>query len=177
MQIIIAPEAFQKKENQIGIFLAGGITNCSEWQNEVIKCLNDMSKYVEDGLEKLVIFNPRRKNFPMDNPNAAEEQITWEFNFLEKCDIFSIYFDYTEKSDQPICFYELGRNLVKMEIKFPEDFKERIVISYKENFKRAKDVIIQSNLALNIEENYMVKQPAEHALKIIEAYRYLLKKK
>ena len=49
MQIIIAPEAFQKKENQIGIFLAGGITNCSEWQNEVIKCLNDMSKYVEDG--------------------------------------------------------------------------------------------------------------------------------
>lgn len=176
MQIVTAPEAFQKKNSQIGVFLAGGITNCSEWQSEVIECLINLSKYVEDNLENLIIFNPRRKNFPIDDPNAANEQITWEFSFLEKCDIFSMYFDYTEKSDQPICFYELGRNLIKMEIKFPEDFKKRIIISYKENFKRAKDVEIQTNLALNIEEDYMIKQPVEHAIKIIEAYRYLLKK-
>ena len=41
-------------------------------------------------------------------------------------DYSSIYFDYTEKSDQPICFYELGRYA---------SYKD--VISYQKGFTRA----------------------------------------
>ena len=84
------------------VFLAGGITNCPEWQVEVIDKLKDFSKGT--------LLNPRRKNFPINDPNASREQIEWEFNAISNCDIFSMWFCKGE-SDQPICMYELGRNL------------------------------------------------------------------
>ena len=36
MKIITAPEIYRDSSN-IACFLAGGITNCPNWQNEVIK--------------------------------------------------------------------------------------------------------------------------------------------
>ena len=33
-------------------------------------------------LDDLVVFNPKRENFPIDDPNAAYEQIAWEFSWL-----------------------------------------------------------------------------------------------
>jgi hypothetical protein len=122
------------------IFLAGGITNCSEWQDEVIKQLELINT-------NFIVCNPRRKNFPIDDSNAAQEQIEWEFNALEKCSIFTMYFD-DSISDQPICFYELGRNIERMKQKFPADYKDRIIITCNPNFKRQQDVIIQTHLAL-----------------------------
>ena len=49
------------------LFLAGGITGCPDWQKEMIHLLND---------EPILIYSPRRKNFPIHNPNAAYEQIS-----------------------------------------------------------------------------------------------------
>ena len=150
MKVITAIENYNLNQLEIPCFLAGGITNCSEWQKDVIKGLNEK---LNGDLQSncLILFNPRRENFPINDPNASLDQIKWEYNWLEKCQIFSMYFDGTAKSDQPICFYELGRNIERMKQKFPKSWQLRTVISVDSNFKRYNDVIIQSKLATNNE--------------------------
>ena len=144
MKVITAPEHYDLQPGEISVFLAGGITNCEDWQTEVIKLLQK-NNYPTD-IENLVIFNPRRENFPINDPNAAQEQIEWEFNALEKCDIFSMYFSGGD-SDQPICMYEIGRNIVRMQMKHPLDWMERIIITVEKGYKREQDVRIQTQLA------------------------------
>ena len=173
MKVITTPEIFEKsKRSEVCCFLAGGITNCRNWQNDVITEL----KYETDNL---ILFNPRRENFPIHDSNAALEQISWEFKWLENCDIFSIYFDGTNKSDQPICFYELGRNIERMKIKFPVDWEKRIIISVDKNFKRADDVIIQTKLATSNKIKINVSNSSDeliqmHINRIKNAFKYLL---
>lgn len=145
MKTITAIEKYEKRSSdEIFTFLAGGITNCKEWQNAVLNKLNEFE--IDDNL---IIFNPRRKNFPINDPTASFDQIRWEFDYLEQCDIFSMYFDGPTQSDQPICFYELGRNLERMKTKFPENWDKRIIITVNYQFKRTSDVIIQTMLASN----------------------------
>lgn len=165
MRVITAPEKYIRQPNDITVFLAGGITNCWEWQDKVIELLE------KENLEHLVVFNPRRKDFPINDPNASYEQIKWEFDMLEQCNIFSMYFCAGE-SDQPICMYELGRNICRMQMRFPTDWNMRLIITSEYNYKRAKDVSIQTMLAtdyITINSNI-----AQHIDNIIEAYRYFL---
>ena len=129
-QNIISPSIEDPKYTSV--FLAGGITNCKNWQKEVIKELND--------IEKLTIYNPRRTNFDLSNKNINHEQIEWEFERLEKMDIFSMYFC-GGASIQPICMYELGRNIIRMQNRFPSDWEKRIVISCEVDYIRKQDVI------------------------------------
>lgn len=128
-----------------GIFLAGGITNCPNWQEKTISCLDEILTSAGWKTDRLVVYNPRRKNFPMDDPDASTEQIKWEFKALELCDIFTMYFC-KGISVQPICMYELGRNLVRMKQKF-DDWQSRVVISVESGYQREIDVILQSKLA------------------------------
>lgn len=170
MRVITAPEHYYNMGEDITCFLAGGITNCPDWQKQVVEELQKQEQAGID-LSHLVIFNPRRENFPIWKPNIAVEQITWEFDYLNQADIFSMYFAATEESDQPICFYELGRNLVTMQQRYPTDYKRRLVISHAPEFKRMADVYIQTALAtrslVNVHENIT---PEDHANWIIRAY-------
>lgn len=142
MRVITAPEFYIPQEHDITVFLAGGITNCPDWQSKVIKDLNVDNYY----LESLVIFNPRRENFPIWDKSAAYAQIEWEYQMLERCNIFSMYFSSGE-SDQPICMYELGRNILRMQMRFPADWQDRIVISVEDDYIRKQDVLVQTELA------------------------------
>ena len=164
--VITAPEHVQIPKGAITIFLAGGIQKCGDWQKELIS-LFQKSNISED----IYLINPRRDNFPIDDPNAAEEQITWEFEMLEQCDYFTMLFNSSE-SDQPICFYELGRNIERMKQKFPKIWMNQIIVSSDKNFKRVQDVEIQTKLATKgkveagiFETNELVKK---HFEKIIE---------
>jgi hypothetical protein len=170
MKIIIAPNKYNKLNNDICLFLAGGITNCQNWQDHLIKMLNEEN-------DNLIVFNPRRKNFPINDPTASFEQIKWEFDYLEQCDIFSMYFDGPTQSDQPICFYELGRNIERMKNKYPNDWNKRIVISVNSQFKRAEDVVIQTMLATESKvsinaSNDFNELNTMHFNKIKDAYKY-----
>ena len=136
-QIIIAPSTEQPKF--ISVFLAGGITNCKEWQKKVIEELE---------FSDVSIYNPRQEYFDISDKNASYNQIFWEFERLEKADIFSMYFC-NDNSDQPICMYELGRNIIRMQNRFPTDWEKRIIISVEDGYKRKNDVIIQTGLATN----------------------------
>lgn len=137
MKLIVAPETIEWHEldfDKPTLFLAGGITNCPEWQDEVIEKLQDIEAYV---------FNPRRKNFPINDPDAAKEQIEWEFNALERCDIFTMWFS-AGPSDQPICMYELGRN-VAMHTMSPCSAKT-VIVGVEPGYRREQDVKIQLEL-------------------------------
>lgn len=160
-QIITAPST--EKLLYPSVFLAGGITNCKNWQKEVIKELE---------FENISIFNPRQENFDITDKNASFKQISWEFERLEQMDIFSMYFCNSE-SDQPICMYELGRNILKMQNRFPNDWEKRIIISVEDGYKRKQDVIIQTQLCapkIFIETDA---NPINHAFYIKNAIRKL----
>lgn len=168
MKVITAVEHYKKEEGDILCFLAGGITGCPDWQSEVIK---ELQKY---DCERLILFNPRRENFPIHDPNAAEEQIKWEFKQLQRMDIFSMYFANSE-SVQPICMYELGRNLVRMEQIFPDDFTDRIVISVEKGYSREQDVRIQTKLAIPYDTPLFLNvNPKTHARIILVTYEKLI---
>ena len=134
-QIITAPSIEVPKFTSV--FLAGGITNCKEWQKAVID---------ELAFEDISFFNPRQEHFDVSDKNASYKQILWEFERLEKMDIFSMYYC-NDNSDQPICMYELGRNIVRMQNRFPSDWEKRIVISVEDGYRRKADVLIQTELA------------------------------
>lgn len=154
MKVITATERYKIKSNDVICFLAGGITNCDNWQQEVIK---ELSKF--EHTDNLVIFNPRRENFPIDDPSASKKQIEWEYKWLNHCDIFSMYFC-NSNSVQPICFYELGRNLALMKY---------AVISVEEGFSRTNDVVIQTKLARELPV-HLKATPESHAKYIYEMY-------
>ena len=158
MKVITAPEEYKLQDGEVSVFIAGGITNCHNWQVDVIKELEkELSLNIYNDL---VVFNPRRENFPIDRPSAAYEQIEWEYNQLNNMDIFSMYFCEGE-SDQPICMYELGRYIAKMQTRFPIDWEHRIIISVESGYKRKQDVITQVGLACGNKINVTVQPCAD----------------
>lgn len=171
MRVITAPDNYEIKPDEISLFLAGGITNCPNWQKEII----DLLKQDDTFLDQLVVFNPRRENFPIHDPNAAYEQIEWEFTYLEQADIFSMYFC-GGVSDQPICMYELGRYTSRMQSKYPSTWMSRLIISAESGYNRKLDVLVQMNLACH---GLFVRSSAPdareyHTYRIKKAYKHLI---
>ena len=139
MRVVTAVEEYIPKDEDICVFLAGGITNCWGWQSAVIDELDKMKN-----TDSLVVFNPRRPNFPIDDPNAAQEQIEWEYKYLHLADIFSMYFTSGE-STQPICMYELGVHIIRSVF---DSKPESVIVSVEDGYIREQDVVIQVGLAL-----------------------------
>lgn len=82
------------------IFLAGGISNCWNWQNHAAAKL--MSSKVFD-----YVVNPRRKSFDMASELEASRQIKWEYKYLYECS--RVMFWFTADTVQPITLFELGK--------------------------------------------------------------------
>jgi hypothetical protein len=159
MKVITAPEYYVPTNEEIAVFLAGGITNCEDWQQEVIDYLKSLP---EEKTDKLVIYNPRRDKWPKSSDTEEiRRQINWEADYIRSADIFTMYFTNTEKSDQPICFYELG--------KYANNNTD--IISYQEGFKRALDVEFQ--MSINRVSSYVHKNitPVQHAKLIFKQYK------
>ncbi len=108
------------------VFLAGGITDCPDWQTDIVKQLQD---------QDIVVFNPRRANFPIDDPNAAFEQIKWEHEMLRQADI--IIFWFCHETMCPIVLYELGAHSMT---------DKPIIIGIDNDYSRKQDVEIQTQL-------------------------------
>lgn len=98
----IKPPSRPETKFRTSIFLAGSIEmgNCEDWQSKVGK-----------ELKAVDVYNPRRDDWDsswvqdINNPQFFE-QVTWELDMLDKCDIIFMYFDPTTKS--PISLLELG---------------------------------------------------------------------
>ncbi|GII28550.1 nucleoside 2-deoxyribosyltransferase domain-containing protein [Planotetraspora mira] len=90
-----APEEFGGRTRSV--FLAGGITDCPDWQSEAAASLADLP---------VAVLNPRRARFK-DSPGAAAEQIDWEYRHLVIADVILFWFP-GGPAVQPIALYELG---------------------------------------------------------------------
>ena len=128
--IVTAPNEYYGLEivKRPSLFLAGGITGCEDWQSTMIEYLKN---------DKVIIYNPRRKDFPIGDPTAAETQITWEFEKLAKASAISFWF--AAGTDNPIVLYELGM--------WSNSGDRPCIIGLDEHYARRQDVIIQTTLA------------------------------
>ncbi len=108
------------------VFLAGGITGCPDWQQEMAKQLDSTT---------LTILNPRRADFPIGDPDAAQEQIKWEYDALRAADVISFWFP--KETICPIVLYELGAWSMT---------KKPLCIGVHEDYQRKQDVQIQTKL-------------------------------
>ncbi|MEZ4219946.1 MAG: nucleoside 2-deoxyribosyltransferase domain-containing protein [Polyangiaceae bacterium] len=97
IDVFVAPDALPVDRPLL--FLAGGISGCPDWHSEMIQLLSPLPK-------EWALLNPRRPNFPIDDPTAAEEQIAWEHHALRASR--AIVFWFPEETLCPITLYELG---------------------------------------------------------------------
>jgi len=124
MRYVEAPEEFDT--GRYSIFLAGGITNCPDWQQDMVSLLQDTD---------LVLLNPRRKDFPIHDPGAAEAQIAWEHRYLRKAG--GVLFWFPCETLCPIVLYELGAWSMT---------KKPIYVGVHPEYQRRQDVEIQTRL-------------------------------
>jgi len=130
--LITAP-SYEKAKGKT-LFLAGGITNCPDWQKTALACL-DQKLWAYSPL--LTVFNPRRENFPIGDPDASREQITWEYTRLRESDMIMFWF--SRGSLNPIVLYELGM--------WGNSRVKDIYIGCDPGYERISDVHIQTELA------------------------------
>lgn len=95
---VVTTNLFEKKPT---IFLAGGISNCPNWQEIAIAELK--------GLVHGLVINPRRDDFDTTNPAESMFQIHWEHKALEMSDILMFWFPHDTLC--PITLFELGKYL------------------------------------------------------------------
>ena len=109
------------------VFIAGGISNCPDWQTEMASVMNtDMYDVV----------NPRRVGGFDRTGVTAKEQITWEHHALELVD--SCIFWFPEETLCPITLLELGKMLHKA-----ASHSVRLAIGWHPNYQRAFDLEVQ----------------------------------
>lgn len=125
MQYIECPETLLEIKN--GLFLAGGISGCADWQAEMVELLRGTD---------YTILNPRRKDFPMDDPAAARVQIAWEYEHLRKAE--KILFWFSPETLNPVVLYELGAWSMT---------EKPIFVGVHPDYQRRRDVEIQTALA------------------------------
>lgn len=126
IQYIEAPSMEKAKKSTL--FLGGGITNCPDWQNEMAHKL-DLKGF------DITVFNPRRKNYPKEDPSAEKEQITWEYAKLREAKVLLFWFSHG--SENPIVLFELGSALER---------NASVLVGVDSNYSRKRDVEIQVGL-------------------------------
>lgn len=124
MKYVKCPEVYDGKGKSL--FLGGGISNCKDWQKEMVESLKDTN---------LVLINPRRESFDTSKKNIEEEQIAWEFNHLDKSD--AVLFWFPPETLCPITLYELGKI---------SKTNKTIFIGVDKDYARKNDVVIQTKL-------------------------------
>jgi hypothetical protein len=125
MNYIEAPKIYNGSAKSV--FLAGGISDCPDWHAEVIKTLSPFD---------VTLLNPRRINFPMNDPSASTIQIKWEYEHLRKAS--AILFWFPCETLCPITLYELGAWSMS---------DKPVFVGVHPDYQRRQDVEIQTSLA------------------------------
>lgn len=114
-----------KKEDSPILFLAGGISNCPNWQDIAAEKLSSLN---------IVLLNPRREAW--DDSIQDYEQIKWEFDAIQKST--HIIFWFTPDTTNPITLFEYGKELVKR--------NKVMYVGCHPDYVKKNDVYIQSQL-------------------------------
>lgn len=123
MQHIEAPNTYP---SQADLFLGGGITNCPDWQADVVKMLEKTD---------IIVLNPRRSTaFTGD---IADEQIRWEYAALRSAK--TVLFWFPKETLCPITLFELGV--------FSQKESTRLIVGTHPDYARRFDVQVQMELS------------------------------
>ncbi len=129
MRYIESPDELNENDavSESSIFLAGGITGCPNWQQQMVGLFEGTP---------LTIVNPRRADFPIGDPIAAQEQIHWEHRHLRR--VNAIMFWFCAETVCPIVLYELGAWSMT---------KKPIFVGVDPEYIRKQNVEIQTSLS------------------------------
>lgn len=119
------------------VFLAGGISNCPDWQNELSKTLrigSQTSKFRNE-FKIIRLINPRRSNFDITNQSLSTEQIIWEYHHL--CNSEAVSFWFPKETLCPITLFELGSIA---------EANKPIFVGVHPEYQRKHDVLVQLGL-------------------------------
>lgn len=144
MLYVEAPNELNK-DNHLSplVFLAGGISQCKNWQSDLTKELVDCN---------CVIINPRRENYIIGDEKMNLEQIEWEYKYLRLSHIFVFYF--CEETLCPITLFEYGGVLERLSVW--RSCLDNVIVYAEPNYPRKNDLIIQSRLARkHVHTNYL----------------------
>lgn len=110
------------------VFLAGGITKCPNWHPHAVNVLR------ESGVP-MVVLNPARKDFPIDDPDAGEAQVRWEqHHLLLPATITMLWFPAPLEPQivQPIAMFEFGQAI--------NSRPGRLLVGASDQYPRQRDV-------------------------------------
>jgi len=122
----------ESKISEYTVFLAGGISNCHNWQADIVDMFEDTYKPEDYDLD-LILINPRRANFDIEDPDMSREQIEWEFEHLHAVDLTLFWFP--PETLCPITLFELGAAA--------SDPNRQIVVGCHPDYARKFDVEVQ----------------------------------
>lgn len=136
MQIIQAPNLIPVPIDPDSplLFLAGGISNCPDWQKELC---DSLSQYEGE----CYIINPRRVGDLARTGEDAKIQIKWEIDMIHESSYFIFWFP--EESICPITLFELGKIT---EMLAGDNFiygETQICVGIHPNYQRKMDLEIQ----------------------------------
>lgn len=97
MEYYEAPDDFTQATLP-GIFLAGGITDCRDWQEDAVDYLKG---------EPIALFNPRRRRPLVGGLAAQQEQLRWDRGAMSISKVILFWFP-AGPSLQPTPILELG---------------------------------------------------------------------
>lgn len=124
--LITSPE--ESKSTQGTLFLAGGISNCPDWQKPTAYLLVRHSN--------LIVFNPRRTGWNMEDSDAeSEKQILWEHEHLKRSE--KILFWFPKETLCPITLLEFGKYLMS---------DKELIVGCHPEYQRKLDVEVQGRL-------------------------------
>jgi len=127
LNYIEAPSHDMPERGRISVFLAGGITDCPDWQAEAKAMFEDSA--VAGGV---TLFNPRRATYEHTSM-AAAQQVRWEYDRLRQAQV--ILFWFPKETLCPITLYELGAWSMT---------GKPMVIGAHDDYARRMDVVLQT---------------------------------
>jgi len=136
MRVIRCPEVVELKSWEKPVFLAGGISNCPDWQASAIRYAKKVATHEHS---RLVLINPRRKNFDINDPTMARKQIEWEYSALTKTP--TVIFWFPKETLCPITLFELGKMSAK---------NKMLIVGCHKEYARKFDVQVQLELELGL---------------------------
>lgn len=138
MVIVQSPNEWILRWDQLSAFLAGGISNCPDWQSYFIHKLREYGNG-----SNLVVFNPRREGDLAKDGSDAFWQINWEAKYLRRAS--HIIFWFPKETLCPITLYELGRYATLMaDHKGP--LSKYLTVGVHPEYQRAFDIECQLGL-------------------------------
>ena len=111
MRVITCPEVFYRRDGELSIFLAGGITGAPDWQKEVIERFDTQKFFINHPhlaqlYRRVALINPRRSDFDCSKASSSIEQIEWEKRALDMVDM--TFFWFPKEAMCHITMFELG---------------------------------------------------------------------